>query len=170
MSKRENTLSRDRQILVDLLNFDFQKPSMWLGWFLNRYNLSHEAAKQIRDELLGVLFLYDPKGNRELGPLVVKAQKYPVKTILIALEDNKGVKLLREMAAAPREHLYQTIIEAVQDKSFPFLQQSCKNCQQYYWRRGDYCSLSCGREYNTKTARERMKRYRLKLKKKGRKK
>src|SRR5215475_15727112 len=111
MSKRENTLSRDRQILVDLLNFDFQKPSMWLGWFLNRYNLSHEAAKQIRDELLGVLFLYDSYGNRDLRPLAINLQKYHPPTVPVLRPDNKGFKFEPASPIEPLQHLYLTIRE-----------------------------------------------------------
>src|SRR5262249_18329660 len=132
------------------------------AWFFGRYALSQEAASQIRDEVRKVLFRYDPDGNRELGPLVLEAQKYPVKTILMALEDNKGVERLREMPTYPREHLYQTVIESVEDKSFPFLQASCKNCGRVYWHRGDYCNLKCGREFNRKGSAERMRRLRQK--------
>jgi hypothetical protein len=168
MKKRENRLPRDRQILVDLLNFDFQqKPSRWLDWFFGRYpTLSYEMAKQIQGELRAILFLHDPSGNRELGPLVAVVQdnKYYVKFTLLAGENNKKPEYVREMPTEAREHLYQTIIEAVDDESFSFLQPSCKNCGRYYWHRGDYCNLKCGREFNRKGSAERMRRLRRKRK------
>ena len=92
MRKRENRLPRDRQIIVDILNYDAEKkPSMWLRWFLGQHLLDSETLRQIRDELRGVLFEVAPNGRREYGPLVNAAQQYPIKVYPIALEDNKGV-------------------------------------------------------------------------------
>lgn len=176
MAKRKNKLSRDRRGLVDFLNFDFSiypkraAPSMPLGLFLERYGLDTEAgyetASQIQDELREILFLKAPDGKRELGPLVTEARKYPTRTVLVPLEDNKGVETWPLSPENPREDLYGIIISAVSDKTFPSLQKDCKNCHRCYWRKSDFCSLACGREWNDKDAVNRMRRYRLKQRRK----
>src|SRR4030095_884617 len=103
--KRENKLPRDRQIVVDVLNYDAaKKPSMWLTWFLDQYRVDPETLQQIRDELRGLLFDRTPDGGREYGPLVNVAQQYPIKIYPIALENNKGVGTFRWDPADPREH------------------------------------------------------------------
>src|SRR5262249_10148593 len=165
----ENKLSRDRRTVVDLLNSNGVGRTMPLQLFIGRYQLDADMIQQIREELFSVLFIKTPDGERDLGPLVLRAQKYPTETILVVSEDGKNVETLTVYPTTARGFLYGVIIEAVQDGTFRFLQESCRNCHRCYWRRGDYCSLLCGREYNTKTAGERMKRYRLKLKKKGEK-
>ena len=161
MKKTRNKLPRDRQIIVDILNFD-ETPTRWLHWFLGQYE--GLDVEKLRDELRRLLFLRDPKGRREFGPLAIAAQDYPIKIIPVASEDNRGIKSWREPPSNPHEHVYQTIIEAVQDGSFYSLQQSCRNCGRYYWHRGDYCNLDCGQTYNSKQAKERMARLRKKRK------
>jgi len=179
MAKRENgrrkkrRLPRDRQLFVDFMNFDFSVyrkmsvktvPSMPLRLFLGRYELDsvagHETAKQIQNELREVLFLKTPNGKRELGPLIEQARKYPPQTMLVASEDNEGIETSTLAPEDPRQHLYGVIIAAFPHGAFTSLQENCTNCGRIYWRKSVFCSLECGREYNTKTAAERMRRYR----------
>src|SRR5262249_55235465 len=143
--------------------------TMPLQLFIGRYQLDADAIRQIREELLSVLFVKTPDGERNLGPLVLQAQKYPMETILVVSEDGKNVETLIVYPTTARGFLYGVIIEAVQDGTFRFLQEMCRNCGRFYWRRGDFCDLRCGREFNRKDAKNRMKRYRDKQKKGRRK-
>jgi hypothetical protein len=178
MVKRKNRLPRNRQALVDFLNFDFSVyrrmsketvPSMPLRQFLDRYGLDsaagYETARQIQEEMREALFTDAPYG---LG-LVEQANRYPTKTFLAWSEGNKRIRIATSDPENPREDFYGVLISAVNDDTLLSLQESCKNCQRYYWRKSDFCSLECGREFNDKDAKNRMRRYRLNLKKRRQK-
>ena len=172
MAKRKNRFPRDHRLLVEFLNFDFggkAVQSIPFKRFLAHYELDTETAGQIQAELRGVLFLKALDGKREVGPLVAKAQEYPIKTIPLPLEDNRGIETITVAPMDAREHLYGIIIVAISDRTFWSLQEECKNCHRRYWRKSDYCSLECGRDFNDKDAKNRMRRFRKNLKQRRKK-